>query len=63
MFKYNLVMKLLKENSYSQSALAKYLNMPPTTLNDKLHGRTKFTADEAYKIAKFFNRGMEYFYE
>ena len=52
----------LKTQNITQRELAKHLNIPATTLSDKLLGKSKFNADEVYKIAKFLNKGLEDFY-
>lgn len=62
MFQVNKVNELLVETKYSKLSLSKAIGTPYTTLIDRLNGKYKFTADEAYKIAKFFNVDMEYFY-
>lgn len=63
MFNVKKVNKLIRENKYSKLELAKAIGTPYTTLLDRLNGKYRFTADEAYKIAKFFNVEMEYFYK
>lgn len=62
MFNILKVKEELKTQNITQRELAKYLNIPTTTLSDKLLGKSKFNADEAYKIANFLNRDLEYFY-
>ena len=62
MFNNLIVKEELKEKGYQQFKLANYLGIPTSTLNDKLNGRSKFNADEVYKIAKFLNKGLEDFY-
>lgn len=62
MFDNKKVKQELLEQRYSQITLAKFIGIPQSTLNDKINGKTKFTADEAYKVAKFFNKELEYFY-
>ena len=52
----------LKKHRYKKSDLSIYLVIPASTLSDKLNGKTKFNADEVYKIANFLNRDLEYFY-
>ena len=52
----------LKKQRYKQTDLANYLEIPASTLSDKLNGKTKFNADEVYKIANFLDRDLEYFY-
>ena len=62
MFNILKVKEELKTQNITQRELAKYLNIPATTLSDKLLGKSKFNADEVYKIAKFLNKGFEDFY-
>ena len=62
MFNVLKVKEELKTQNITQRELAKHLNMPTTTLSDKLLGKSKFNADEVYKIAKFLNRELEDFY-
>ena len=62
MFNILKVKEELKTQNITQRELAKHLNMPTTTLSDKLLGKSKFNADEVYKIAKFLNRVLEDFY-
>ena len=62
MFNILKVKEELKTQNITQRELAKHLNMPTTTLSDKLLGKSKFNADEVYKIAKFLNRELEDFY-
>ena len=62
MFNAYKVKEELKEQRYSQAQLANFLGIAPSTLSDKLTGKSKFNADEAFRIAKFFNRDLEYFY-
>ena len=56
MFNNLIVKEELKEKGYQQFKLANYLGIPTSTLNDKLYGRSKFNADEAFKISKFLNK-------
>ena len=62
MFNVLKVKEELKTQNITQRELAKHLNIPATTLSDKLLGKSKFNADEVYKIANFLNRDLEYFY-
>ena len=62
MFNILKVKEELKTQNITQRELAKHLNMPTTTLSDKLLGKSKFNADEVYKIANFLDRDLEYFY-
>ena len=62
MFSNEVVKEELKKQRYKQIELAKYLGIPASTLSDKLNGKTKFNADEVFKIAKFLNKDLEYFY-
>jgi transcriptional regulator with XRE-family HTH domain len=62
MFNILKVKEELKTQNITQRELAKHLNIPATTLSDKLLGKSKFNADEVYKIANFLNRDLEYFY-
>ena len=62
MFNNFKVKEELKKQRYKQTDLASYLGIPASTLSDKLNGRTKFNADEVYKIANFLDRDLEYFY-
>ena len=62
MFNNLIVKEELKEKGYQQFKLANYLGIPTSTLNDKLNGRSKFSADEAFKISKFLNKDLYYFY-
>ena len=62
MFNILKVKEELKTQNITQRELAKHLNMPTTTLSDKLLGKSKFNADEVYKIAKFLNKDLEHFY-
>lgn len=62
MFDNKKVKQELEIQRYSQSALAKFIGIPQSTLNDKINGKTKFTADEAYMVAKFLKKKLEYFY-
>ena len=62
MFNNLIVKEELKEKGYQQFKLANYLGIPTSTLNDKLNGRSKFNADEAFKISKFLNKDLYYFY-
>ena len=62
MFDNKKVKQELLNQRYSQVTLAKFIGIPQSTLSDKLNGKTKFTADEAYKVAKFLNKELEYFY-
>ena len=62
MFSNQKVKEELRIQRYKQIELAKYLNIPTSTLSDKLNGKTKFNADEVFKIAKFLNKDLEYFY-
>ena len=62
MFNVLKVKKELKTQNITQRELAKHLNIPATTLSDKLLGKSKFNADEVYKIANFLDRDLEYFY-
>ena len=62
MFNILKVKEELKTQNITQRELAKHLNIPATTLSDKLLGKSKFNADEVYKIANFLNRDLKYFY-
>lgn len=62
MFNNKKVKEELEQQRYSQKDLANYVGIPQSTLSDKINGKTKFTADEAYKVAKFLNKKLEYFY-
>ena len=62
MFNVLKVKEELKTQNITQRELAKHLNIPATTLSDKLLGKSKFNADEVYKIANFLNRDLEFFY-
>ena len=62
MFNILKVKEELKTQNITQRELAKHLNIPATTLSDKLLGKSKFNADEVYKIANFLDRDLEYFY-
>ena len=62
MFNNFKVKEELKKQRYKQTDLANYLGIPTSTLNDKLNGRSKFNADEAFKISKFLNKDLYYFY-
>ena len=62
MFNILKVKEELKTQNITKRELAKYLNIPATTLSDKLLGKSKFNADEVYKIANFLDRDLEYFY-
>ena len=62
MFNVLKVKEELKTQNITQRELAKHLNIPATTLSDKLLGKSKFNADEVYKIANFLDRDLEYFY-
>ena len=62
MFNNFKVKEELKKQRYKQTDLANYLEIPASTLSDKLNGKTKFNADEVYEIANFLNRDLEYFY-
>ena len=62
MFDTNKVKEELKLRKISQLELSKIIELPYSTLNDKMNNKTKFTVDEAYKIAKFLNKKIEDFY-
>ena len=62
MFNNFKVKEELKKQRYKQTDLANYLGIPASTLSDKLNGKTKFNADEVYKIAIFLDRDLEFFY-
>ena len=62
MFNILKVKEELKTQNITQRELARHLNIPATTLSDKLLGKSKFNADEVYKIANFLDRDLEYFY-
>ena len=62
MFNNFKVKEELKKQRYKQTDLANYLGIPASTLSDKLNGKTKFNADEVYKIAIFLDRDLKYFY-
>ena len=62
MFNVLKVKEELKTQNITQRELAKHLNIPATTLSDKLLGKSKFNADEVYRIANFLNRDLEFFY-
>ncbi|BDS17347.1 helix-turn-helix transcriptional regulator [Clostridium perfringens] len=47
---YNKLKGIMKEKNYSQSKLAKSLNITTQSLNAKLNGRSQFTIKEAFDI-------------
>lgn len=47
---YNKLKGIMKEKNYSQSKLAKSLNITMQSLNAKLNGRSQFTIKEAFDI-------------
>lgn len=63
MFDCERVKKLLREKKKTQSELAAYTDLSKSTLSDKLNNKTKFTVEEAFKVAKFFNTDINVFYK
>ncbi|HHD2784275.1 TPA: helix-turn-helix transcriptional regulator [Clostridium perfringens] len=47
---YNKLKGIMKEKNYSQSKLAKALNISTQSLNAKLNGRSQFNVQEAFEI-------------
>lgn len=52
---YNKLKGIMKEKNYSQSKLAKCLNITTQSLNAKLNGRSQFTVKEAFEIISILN--------
>ncbi|MFR9240983.1 MAG: helix-turn-helix transcriptional regulator [Clostridium baratii] len=52
---YNKLKGIMKERNYSQSKLAKSLNITTQSLNAKLNGRSQFTVKEAFEIISILN--------
>lgn len=62
MFNIEKVKEELKLRNISQLELSKVIGIPYSTLNDKINGKTKFTVDEAHKLATFLNKKIDDFY-
>lgn len=52
---YNKLKGIMKERNYSQSKLAKKLDITTQSLNAKLNGRRQFTIKEAFEIISILN--------
>lgn len=52
---YSKLKGIMKEKNYSQSKLAKKLNITTQSLNAKLNGRSQFTIKEALDIISILN--------
>ena len=56
---YPKLQSLLEQNNLSQKKFAAIIEIPHTTLNNKMTGRRPFTFDEVYKIICHFKKTYE----
>ncbi len=58
----NLMIEL-KRNHYSQQGLARYIGISPSSMQNKLKGRTQFTLQEMLAIQSVFhNCSLDYLF-
>lgn len=55
---YTKLMEALNRMGIPYSRLAKMVNMPTSTMHDKIHGLTSFTLEEAERIKAALNIEM-----
>lgn len=53
------LIKLRKSRDLTQDDLANYLNIVKKTYANKENGKTQFTSDEMFALARFFKRSIE----
>lgn len=55
---YTKLMEALNRMDIPYSRLARMIDMPTSTMHDKIHGLTSFTLEEAEKIKAALNIGI-----
>ena len=59
----NILIECRKEKGVTQSELAKYLGLKPTTIASWEQGKSLPSIPTLYKLATYYNKSISYMYE